>query len=147
MTEDQKDASIATAEVLDWVTDIVAAYVGNNSVPADELPGLIREVHHAVLRHAHPASVKPDAPKPAVPVKMSVHGNHLVCLECGKGLRMLRRHLRTEHSMSPEEYRQRWDLPSDYPMVAPQYAAKRSELAKEIGLGKRKAGTNPADKG
>jgi predicted transcriptional regulator len=116
------------------VSKIVSAYVSKNNLPPGELPHLIRTVHEALKR--------PDqaAAKPAVSIKRSVKPEYIVCLDDGKKLKMLKRHLRTAYNMSPDEYRQKWGLPSDYPMVAPKYAAVRSELAKKIGLG-RKAGS------
>ena len=120
---------------LELVTKIVSAYVTKNRLLASELPHLIRTVHEA-LKKPDQAAAKP---KPAVSIKQSVKPEYIVCLDDGKKLKMLKRHLRTAYDMSPDEYRQKWGLPSDYPMVAPKYAAVRSELAKKIGLG-RKAG-------
>ena len=122
---------------LELVSKIVSAYVSQNSVPPSELPHLIRTVHEALLGPDQAASSRPE---PAVPIKKSVRPDYVVCLEDGKKLKTLKRHLRTSYDMSPDEYRQRWGLPADYPMVAPKYAAVRSELAKKIGLG-RKAGS------
>ena len=122
---------------LELVSKIVSAYVSQNSVPPSELPHLIRTVHEALLGPDQAASSRPE---PAVPIKKSVKPDYVVCLEDGKKLKTLKRHLRTSYDMSPDEYRQRWGLPADYPMVAPKYAAVRSELAKKIGLG-RKAGS------
>jgi predicted transcriptional regulator len=116
---------------------IVAAYVSRNSVAADAVPDIIRTVHHALeglSRHA-PAAVE-ERPKPAVPVSRSVQHDFIVCLEDGKKLKMLKRYLRSRYSMSPDDYRRRWGLPADYPMVAPAYAARRSDFAKQIGLGR-----------
>ncbi len=121
---------------LESVSKIVSAFVSNNSLPSSELPQLIMTVHEALER---PDQVASSAPEPAVPIKKSVKPDYVICLEDGKKLKMLKRHLRTAFDMSPDEYRQRWGLSSDYPMVAPEYAARRSELAKKIGLG-RKAG-------
>ena len=122
---------------LESVSKIVSAYVSKNSLPPGELPHLIRTVHEALKRPDQAASSRPE---PAVPIKKSVSPDYVICLEDGKKLKTLKRHLRTSYDMSPDEYRQRWGLPSDYPMVAPKYAAVRSELAKKIGLG-RKAGS------
>ena len=122
---------------LELVAKIVSAYVSNNTLPPDELPHLIKTIHEAIESPDHAAS---SPPEPAVPIKKSVTTNYVICLEDGKKLKMLKRHLRNSYDMSPDEYRQRWGLPSDYPMVAPEYAARRSELAKVIGLG-RKAGS------
>ena len=118
------------------VSEIVSAYVSKNSLPPSELPLLIKTVHDALSSPDQGAS---SAPEPAVPIKKSIRPDYVICLEDGKKLKMLKRHLRTAYDMSPDEYRQKWGLASDYPMVAPKYAAKRSELAKKIGLG-RKAG-------
>ena len=118
-------------------TQIVAAYVANNTVAVNDLPGLIRQVHAALANVGGSAEVTPERPQPAVPIKRSVMPDYIVCLEDGKKLKMLKRHLKTAFNMTPEEYRERWDLPPDYPMVAPNYASQRSRLAKEIGLGTR----------
>ena len=118
------------------VAKIVSAYVSNNSLPPSELPHLILTVHDA-LQGSQQATH--SLPEPAVPIKNSIKPDYVICLEDGKKLKMLKRHLRTAYNMSPDQYRQRWGLPSDYPMVAAKYAARRSELAKKIGLG-RKAG-------
>jgi predicted transcriptional regulator len=118
-------------------TQIVAAYVANNTVAVNDLPALIRQVHAALANVGGTAEVAPERPQPAVPIKRSVMPDYIVCLEDGKKLKMLKRHLKTAFNMTPEEYRERWDLPPDYPMVAPNYASQRSRLAKEIGLGTR----------
>jgi predicted transcriptional regulator len=118
-------------------TQIVAAYVANNTVAVNDLPGLIRQVHAALANVGGDVVVTPERPQPAVPIKRSVMPDFIVCLEDGKKLKMLKRHLKTAFNMTPEEYRERWDLPPDYPMVAPNYASQRSRLAKEIGLGTR----------
>ncbi|MBW0152040.1 MAG: MucR family transcriptional regulator [Phenylobacterium sp.] len=117
--------------------DIVAAYVSRNAVSAEALPDLIRSVHSALNRlgEAEPAAPL-ERPKPAVAINRSVQDEYIVCLEDGKRLKMLKRYLRSRYDMSPEDYRRRWGLPADYPMVAPAYAAKRSDFAKQIGLGK-----------
>ncbi len=120
---------------LESVSKIVSAYVSKNSLPSGELSQLIRTVHEA-LENTDPAA--PSPPEPAVPIKQSVTPNYVICLEDGKKLKMLKRHLRNSFGMSPNEYRQRWGLPSDYPMVAPNYSVRRSELAKKIGLGRKK---------
>jgi len=128
-----------TSNYIELAADIVSAYVSNNSVSATDLPGLINEVHSALTRvstgAAEPAA---EALKPAIPVKKSVTSDYIVCLEDGKKFKSLKRHLRTQYNMSPEEYREKWGLPSDYPMVAPNYAAARSELAKKMGLGQQR---------
>ena len=125
--------------VLRLTADIVAAFVSENSVPAAEIPGLVRSVHAAMsgLGQAEPAPARPaEKQKPAVPISRSVQNDHIVCLEDGKQLKMLKRYLRSRYDLSPEEYRRKWGLPADYPMVAPAYAQRRSEFAKQIGLGK-----------
>jgi predicted transcriptional regulator len=124
-------------DILKMVTEIVAAYLGKNTVDAKDLPGIIKNVH-ATLGGIGGEPVKGGtAPRPpAVPVKKSVQDDYIVCLEDGKKLTMLKRYLRARYKMSPDEYRARWNLPPDYPMVAPNYAARRSEFAKKIGLGK-----------
>ncbi len=119
---------------LELVSKIVSAYVSKNSLPPGELSHLIMTVHEALERPGQAAS---SPPEPAVPIKKSVTANYVICLEDGKKLKMLKRHLRSAFDMSPNEYRQRWGLPSDYPMVAPKYAARRSELARQIGLGRK----------
>ena len=117
---------------------IVAAYVSRNAVTADAVPDIIRTVHQALtqLVGAPPAAQPEERPKPAVPIGRSVQHDYIVCLEDGKKLKMLKRYLRSHYDMSPEEYRRKWGLPPDYPMVAPAYAARRSDFAKKIGLGK-----------
>ena len=125
-------------DILKLVTEIVAAYVSKNTVAASELPAIIKNVHATLGGFSgSPALKGGTAPRPpAVPVKKSVTPDHIVCLEDGKKLKMLKRYLRSRYKMSPDEYRARWNLPPDYPMVAPNYAARRSEFAKKIGLGK-----------
>ena len=127
-----------SAELLELTTKIVAAHVSHNAMPAADLPRLIATVHET-LATVGPEEAAPR-PEPAVSIKQSVKPEYIVCLDDGKKLKMLKRHLRSAYNMSPDEYRQRWGLPADYPMVAPKYAAVRSELAKKIGLG-RKAGS------
>ena len=121
-------------ELLELTTEIVAAHVGNNAVEPGDLSRVIKEVYKS-LHALGDAAPEPEILKPAVPVKKSVFPDYIVCLENGKKLKMLKRHLKTSHDMTPEEYREKWNLPSDYPMVAPNYAKRRSALAKEIGLG------------
>lgn len=124
----------ADANILELTAEIVSAHVSNNSVPLAELPGLIQEVYKTLsaVGRGVPSQEKPQ---PAVPVKKSVFPDYIICLEDGKKLKMLKRHLKTVYNMTPEQYRERWGLPPDYPMVAPNYAQRRSELAKKIGLG------------
>jgi predicted transcriptional regulator len=127
------------ADLLRLSAEIVASYVANNTVSATTIPDLIRSVHSTMtgLGGAEPAALPPaERPKPAVPISRSVQHDYIVCLEDGKKLTMLKRYLRSRYDMSPEDYRRRWGLASDYPMVAPAYAARRSDFAKQIGLGK-----------
>ncbi len=127
------------ANNIELAADIVSAYVSNNSVPAGELPGLISEVYSALLRvGAGSAAAPAEPPKPAIPVKRSVTNDHIICLEDGKKFKSLKRHLRTQYGLSPEDYREKWGLPADYPMVAPNYAKARSNLAKQMGLGQQR---------
>ena len=124
---------------IELAADIVSAYVSNNSVPASELPALISDVHSALTRVSAGVSVAAaDAPRPAVPMKKSITSDYIICLEDGKKFKSLKRHLRTQYGMTPEAYREKWGLPSDYPMVAPNYAKARSQLAKEMGLGQQR---------
>lgn len=134
MTDD-----IDPAEFVAWAADIVSAYVRNNSVQASDLPALIHAVHGALTR-VGPAPVEAPAEpaKPVVSIKKSVTPDYIICLEDGKRFKSLKRHLRTSYNLSPEQYREKWGLPSDYPMVAPNYAAARSELAKASGLGNQR---------
>lgn len=124
-------------ELLALTTEIVSSYVANNTMSAGEIPGVIEQVYKTLANVNTDGAVMADRPKPAVPIKKSVMPDYLICLEDGKKLKMLKRHLKTAYNMSPEEYRERWGLPADYPMVAPEYAKQRSALAKDIGLGKR----------
>lgn len=118
--------------------DLVAAYVSNNAIPRSELPGLIAQVHQSLSGLGATAPAEEVAPqKPAVNPKRSVHNDYIICLEDGKKFKSLKRHLLNRHGLSPEQYREKWNLPGDYPMVAPAYAAKRSALAKQMGLGRK----------
>ncbi len=124
---------------IEMAADIVSAYVSYNSVPVGELPTLINEVHAALMRvTTDVAAPMPEAPKPAVPAKKSITNEFIVCLEDGRKFKSLKRHLRTQYNMSPEEYREKWSLAPDYPMVAPDYAKARSALAKQMGLGQQR---------
>jgi|SRR5580693_5426658 predicted transcriptional regulator len=122
-------------DILKQVTEIVSAYVSKNEVAAGDLPALIKSVH-ATLGGIGGETRAPSGKPPAVPVKKSITPDYIVCLEDGKKLKMLKRYLRTRYGMTPEAYRAKWNLPADYPMTAPNYAAKRSDFAKQIGLGK-----------
>jgi len=124
-------------EILDLTTTIVSAHVSNNDVGVNDLPKLIRDVHETLSQVEHGQAAQPEKPTPAVPIKKSITPDYLICLEDGKKLKMLKRHLKTAYNMTPEEYREKWGLQADYPMVAPNYAKQRSRLAKEIGLGTR----------
>ncbi len=127
-----------TAELLEHTTRIVAAHVSHNPIAVTDMPGLIATVHETLAKlGTEEAAAKP---KPAVPIKQSVKPEYIVCLDDGKKLKMLKRHLKTAYNMTPDDYRKRWGLPRDYPMMAPNYAKQRSALAKKIGLG-RKPGT------
>jgi predicted transcriptional regulator len=124
---------------IELTAEIVSAYVSNNPVPAADMPGLINQVHTALTRvSAGQADAQPEPLKPAVSVKKSITPDHIVCLEDGKKFKSLKRHLRTQYNMTPEQYRDKWGLPPDYPMVAPNYAAARSQLAKQMGLGQQR---------
>ena len=125
--------------LIEMVSDIVSAYVAHNPVPVADLPKLIEKVHSTLVEidgSGH-AEEKPEL-RPAVPVRKSVTDDHIVCLEDGKKFKSLKRHLRTRYDMSPDEYREKWGLPADYPMVAPNYAKQRSDLARKMGLGQSK---------
>ncbi len=122
---------------LELTADIVSAYVGRNSLPVSELPRLIAEVNMAVARLEAPEPEPVVKPKPMVSVKSSVTPDYIICLEDGKRFKSLRRHLNSSFGLSPEQYRAKWDLPADYPMVAPNYATARSEMAKRLGLGRK----------
>src|SRR6202163_1376845 len=129
----------AGTNLVELAAGIVSAYVSNNSVRTAELPGLIAEVHRALNgTHAIANEPEPEPRKPAVNPKRSVFPDYIVCLEDGKKFKSLKRHLRTHYDLSPEEYREKWGLAHDYPMVAPNYAAARSQLAKQMGLGTRR---------
>ena len=123
---------------VDLTANIVSAYVSNNPTPAAEIPGLINQIHAALVRVSTGRPETPTEPaRPAVSVKKSMTPDYLVCLEDGKRFKSLKRHLRSQYNMTPEQYREKWGLPPDYPMVAPNYAAQRSAMAKKIGLGRK----------
>jgi predicted transcriptional regulator len=128
-----------TSNFIELTAGIVSAFVSNNSVAASDIPALINQVHSALLRVSSGAKDAPTEPlKPAVSLKKSITPDYLVCLEDGKKFKSLKRHLRTQYSVTPEQYREKWGLPADYPMVAPNYAAARSKLAKDMGLGQQR---------
>jgi predicted transcriptional regulator len=138
MTPETESNETTDQDKLRWSADIVAAYVAQNTLSPAGIPDLIRSVYDALstLGQAPPVVRSTEKQKPAVPVSKSVHEDYIVCLEDGKRLKMLKRYLRSRYDMSPEEYRRKWSLPPDYPMVAPAYAARRSDFAKQIGLGR-----------
>jgi|SRR5271169_863951 len=124
---------------IELTATIVSAYVSNNSVASAEIPNLISQVHSALKRVSGGQVAAPAEPlKPAVPVKRSVADDHIICLEDGLKFKSLKRHLRTRYNLTPDQYREKWSLPPDYPMVAPNYAAARSQLAKQMGLGQQR---------
>jgi predicted transcriptional regulator len=129
----------STGDYIELTANIVSAYVSNNNVIASDIPGLINQVHAALVRVGGGRGEQPAEPlKPAISVKRSITPDHIVCLEDGKKFKSLKRHLRTQYNMTPEQYRDKWGLPADYPMVAPNYAAARSQLAKQMGLGQQR---------
>ena len=135
MSEEIERNIASNGEILEFASDIVSAYVSNNTIQSGELPSLIRDVH-ATLATLGNGRDSAHAKNPAVSIKNSITDEFLICLEDGKKFKSLKRHLRSKYGLSPEEYREKWGLPYDYPMVAPSYARKRSALAKEMGLGK-----------
>jgi predicted transcriptional regulator len=124
-------------DALEMTTSIVSSFLAHNAVPAAELPDLIKAVHATIVDLSKGEAPKEDAPEPAVPIAKSITPDYLICLEDGRKLKMLKRYLRSRYDMTPEEYRARWNLPAEYPMVAPNYAKIRSQHAKDIGLGKK----------
>lgn len=145
----ENDTIDMTETLITLTSDIVAAHVSNNNVSGEELPSLITNVYGALSGLGQTVAPVETRPEPPVSIRASVKPDYIVCLEDGKRLKMLKRHLMTHYGMTPDEYRQRWNLPSDYPMVAPNYAEKRRELAKKIGLGRKpgiKRGRKPKPK-
>jgi predicted transcriptional regulator len=131
--------SMANGTFIELTAEIVSAYVSNNTVAAGDIPSLINQVHAALSRVSGGSAEMPAEPlKPAVSLKRSITPEHIVCLEDGKKFKSLKRHLRTQYNMTPEQYREKWGLSADYPMVAPNYAAARSQLAKQMGLGQQR---------
>ena len=128
-------SDLKAPDVLALTANIVAAHVSKNALSTDELPALIRQVYHTLSTVGSGGTASAERPQPAVSVKKSVSNDFIVCLEDGKKLKMLKRHLKAAYNMTPEQYRERWNLPPDYPMVAPSYARKRSQLARDLGLG------------
>ena len=131
-----KDCS--PSELLNLTTEIVSAHVSNNEVEADDLPKLIQQVHKTLIELGSGAVNQLSTPVPVVAIEESVQDEYIVCLEDGRKLKMLKRHLKSAYNMTPEDYRERWNLPSTYPMVAPNYAKRRSNLARKIGLGRQR---------
>jgi len=140
MAEQQIDVN----ELLTLTADIVSSHVSNNGVPVSELPQLIKQVYATLAALGKEAAPAAEKPEPAVPVRKSVTPDYIICLEDGKKLKMLKRHLKTAYNLTPEQYRERWGLPADYPMVAPRYAEQRRELAKKISLGTSRRRRQPA---
>ena len=128
---------IDSETLITLASDIVAAHVSNNSVAIDEVPGLIEKIYGTLSALGGAAAAAANPPEPAVSIRASVKPDYVVCLDCGKKMKMLKRHISTDHGLTTDEYRQRWGLNADYPLVAPNYAAKRRELAKKIGLGRK----------
>ena len=134
----EKAKSISDEEMLKMTTSVVSAYVGNNSLPPTQIPDVIKTVYGSLTSLGRAGGGR-DLPRPAVPIRRSITPDYIVCLEDGRKLKMLKRHLRTTYNMTVDDYRQKWGLPIDYPMVAPNYAKQRSAFAKRIGLGRRAA--------
>ena len=140
MSEEAK-TSIPAESVLRMASDIISAYVSHNALPADQIPVLIQTVYKSLSdMEGSQGQATEEPPKPAVSIRKSITPDYIICLEDGKKLKMLKRHIRTTYSLTPDEYRARWGLPADYPMVAPNYAAQRSAFAKKIGLGRKRKG-------
>lgn len=139
MRNQRATGETATQNYIELTADIVSAYVSNNSVSAGDIPGLINQVHSALMRvSGGQVEAAAEPLKPAVSVKKSITPEYIVCLEDGKKFKSLKRHLRTQYNLTPEQYREKWGLAPDYPMVAPNYAAARSQLAKQMGLGQQR---------
>lgn len=142
MTDSKQDNGKSTDSLLQLASGIVSSYVSHNQVPMSEVPSILKSIHSVLAGLSMGAPVDGlSSAKPAVPVKKSIGDDYIICLEDGKKLKMLKRYLRSNYNMSPEEYRTKWGLPPDYPMVAPAYARQRSEFAKKIGLGRVPAST------
>jgi predicted transcriptional regulator len=128
-------------DIMELVTEVVSAYVSNNTIASSELPAFVQQVHRSLCTVGSGHSfLLPDRSDPVVPIEESVQADYIVCLEDGRRLKMLKRHIKTAYNMTPDQYRERWGLPASYPMVAPNYAKRRSNLAKDIGLGTRREG-------
>lgn len=140
--QDQMAKGMDGRDLAEITAEVVCAYVANNTIPAAELPNLVTDIHATLVglvdkAKASTSEQEMEKQKPAVPIKRSVKPELLVCLECGLEFKSLKKHLRASHDLSPEEYRMKWGLPADYPMVAPAYAERRSDLAKKLGLGRK----------
>lgn len=135
---EENTETVSQGDVLRMATEVVASYVRHNELPASQIPEIIFSVHDSLRSLSSNSSRQKTQQKPAVPIRKSVTPDFIICLEDGKKLKMLKRHLRSAYSLTPEEYRVKWDLSPDYPMVAPNYAAQRSEFAKKIGLGRKR---------
>jgi predicted transcriptional regulator len=148
MAQNSENHALRSDDILKLATEIVAAYVSNNPIPVSEVPAMIKSVHSTLGGLGNGLIGESlSSQKPAIPIKRSVNPDFIVCLEDGKKLKMLKRYLRSNYSMTPEEYRAKWGLPADYPMVAPNYAAQRSEFAKKIGLGRTASSSSRRRKG
>ena len=148
MAQSSDNQHTKSDEILRLAAEIAAAYVSNNPIPVSEVPAMIKGIHGTLASLiGHSQSDIQTSQKPAVPIKRSIAPDYIVCLEDGKKLKMLKRYLRSNYSMTPEEYRAKWGLPADYPMVAPNYAAQRSEFAKKIGLGRTASSSGRRRKG
>ena len=143
--DDASDMLKDEAGVTELMAQIVSAFVSRNSIPTSELPGLIADVSDALSKRMGQQEVEPEPQEPAAPIRRSVKPDSITCLECGKVFKSLKRHIRTDHLLEPDEYRAKWGLKNDYPMVAPNYAEARSKLARDMGLG-RKPGQSPKGK-
>lgn len=131
--------ALTSADLLSLATDLSAAYLANNSVSIEDIPSVIDTVYQSLARLSAHGVANTNRPDPSVPINQSVTDDFIICLEDGKQLKMLKRHLKSAYNMTPDQYRERWNLPADYPMVAPNYAKRRSSLAMEIGLGRKRA--------
>lgn len=141
---DQSGSNVSRKDILRMAVRVTAAYLGQNTLPAERIASVLADVHDSISRIAGAEQLQIEKPsrRPAVSVTKSVAPNYIVCLEDGRRMKMLKRHLKAAYGLTPEEYRQRWNLPSDYPMVAPRYAQQRSQFAKKMGLGKSRAGAD-----
>ncbi len=141
---DQSGSNVSRKDILRMTVRVTAAYLSENALPADRIASVLTDVHDSISRIAGAEQLQIEKPsrRPAVSVAKSVAPNYIVCLEDGRRMKMLKRHLKAAYGLTPEEYRQRWNLPSDYPMVAPRYAQQRSQFAKKMGLGKSRAGAD-----